>query len=136
MQVIRRTLFVARHGNDNRFFCHYVDSNESVVKWHSEETVIPYISPIDGKYHRYYVDFTMEMIDGRTILVEVKPHKETKHPVQPKKKTRKATDRFQQEIKTFLVNQAKWKYAEEAANKNGAEFVVFTEHELRRFGMP
>ena len=119
-----------------KFFAHYVDRNENVKKWHSEETIVPYESPIDNAMHRYYVDFTLEMNDGRVVLVEVKPFKETKPPTEPKKKTRKAVDRFQHECKTYLVNQAKWAFAREVAKRNGAEFVVFTENELRKFGMP
>jgi len=50
-----------------RFFCHYVDVNKNVRKWHSEETIIKYISPLDEDWHRYYVDFTLEMTDGRHV---------------------------------------------------------------------
>lgn len=31
---------------------------------------------------------------------------------------------------TFLVNQSKWKYAEEYCKKRGIEFIVFTERDL------
>ena len=37
----------------------YCDKQKSVVEWGSEEIVIPYYSPLDGKMHRYYPDFYM-----------------------------------------------------------------------------
>ena len=33
-----------------------LDRNENVLEWASEEIVIPYESPFDGKVHRYYPD--------------------------------------------------------------------------------
>ena len=35
----------------------YCDNNESVIEWGSEEVVIPYKSPWDGRIHRYFPDF-------------------------------------------------------------------------------
>ena len=36
-----------------RKFMVFCDSTKSVVRWGSEEVVIPYFSPIDKKFHRY-----------------------------------------------------------------------------------
>lgn len=36
-----------------------LDTNPNVWKWTSEETVIPYISPIDNRPHKYFMDFTV-----------------------------------------------------------------------------
>ena len=55
----------------------WADTNPSVVKWGSEECVIPYICETDKKIHRYFMDFIIKYKDGRTVLVEVKPAKET-----------------------------------------------------------
>ena len=33
-----------------------LDNNPNVWKWTSEETVIPYISPLDNRRHKYYMD--------------------------------------------------------------------------------
>ena len=40
-----------------RKFMVYCDSNSSIKEWGSEEIVIPYISPVDGRRHRYFPDF-------------------------------------------------------------------------------
>jgi trans-aconitate methyltransferase len=38
-------------------FMKWCDENKKVLEWGSEEIVVPYRSPLDGKYHRYFVDF-------------------------------------------------------------------------------
>ena len=38
-------------------FMRYLDQNSSIVKWSSEEVVVPYRSPLDGRVHRYFPDF-------------------------------------------------------------------------------
>ena len=40
-----------------RKFMMYCDTNESVIEWSSEEIIIPYLSPWDGRIHRYFPDF-------------------------------------------------------------------------------
>jgi hypothetical protein len=35
----------------------YLDENKSIIQWSSEEIAIPYISPLDIRYHRYFPDF-------------------------------------------------------------------------------
>ena len=108
----------------------YLDKNPNVIKWNSECTVLPYKSPIDNQFHRYYVDFSAKIKtkDGdKTFLIEVKPYVQTQKPVVTK---RKKTSTLLEEEKTYLVNQAKWKVAKEYAKKMGAEFIVITEKEL------
>ena len=55
----------------------WCDLNPDVIKWGSEETVIPYVSPLDNKIHRYFVDFYIQVRtkDGliKSYLVEVNP---------------------------------------------------------------
>ena len=38
-------------------FMRFCDSNSSITEWGSEEVKIPYISPVDNKWHTYYPDF-------------------------------------------------------------------------------
>jgi hypothetical protein len=66
--------------------------------------------------------------DGKqeTILIEVKPSKQTKEPVRPKKVSKK----FITEVKDWGVNTAKWKAAEEFCKDRGWQFKIFTEYEL------
>ena len=58
----------------------WCDDNPKVKRWSSEETVIPYLYEVDKRYHRYYMDLTLEMTDGKTILVEIKPASQTEPP--------------------------------------------------------
>ena len=41
----------------------YLDTHPNVLKWGSEEIVIPYESPVDGRMHRYFPDFFVEQIN-------------------------------------------------------------------------
>ena len=40
-----------------RKFMVYCDENNDITEWGSEELIVPYISPLDGKRHRYFPDF-------------------------------------------------------------------------------
>nr|MBC8550779.1 head completion protein [Candidatus Brocadiales bacterium] len=46
-----------------RRFMTYCDNNSSILSWGSEEVVVPYKSPIDGRWHRYFVDFIIETMN-------------------------------------------------------------------------
>lgn len=109
-----------------------LDNNPNVWKWTSEETVIPYISPLDNRRHKYYMDFTVFYKDKEgevyTTLIEVKPYAQTIEPVLTKGKKKKTFDR---EMKTYLVNQAKWKHARTLAeSKKNCKFVIMTEKDI------
>jgi hypothetical protein len=111
-------------------FMRWCDTNSSVIEWGSETTVIPYRSPVDNKFHRYFVDFYIKVItkQGTTTryLVEIKPDKFTKPPEIPKKQTK----RFIEEVFQYGVNQAKWKSADEYCIDKGMKFLVLTEKDL------
>jgi hypothetical protein len=111
-------------------FMRYLDSHPSVINWASEEVIIPYISPIDKRVHRYFPDFWVKMKSENgtinTVIIEIKPHKQTKIPQRPEKLTR----RFINEARTYSVNSAKWKAAQEFCNSRNWEFKVLTEKEL------
>ena len=108
----------------------YFDSNENVIKWSSEEIIIPYRSPLDNKIHRYFPDFYVEVKTSvgtiNTMLIEVKPAKQTKEPVKDPKHPR----RFLKEVATYGVNQAKWKSATEYCQRCGWQFKIMTEKEI------
>lgn len=107
-------------------FANWCDKNPSVMKWSSEETIVPYRCPTDNKIHRYFVDFKVTFKDGRTYLIEVKPAKQCEPPIFPGKKTQ----RYLTESLTFLKNQAKWSAATEYAKDRGWGFKIITEREL------
>jgi hypothetical protein len=111
-------------------FMRWLDLHPDVIKWSSEEFFIPYLSPIDGIIRRYYPDFKIKRrgADGKieTLVVEVKPDKQTREPPVQKRKTRK----YITEVYTWGINQAKWKAATEYCADRGWGFKVFTEHDL------
>lgn len=107
-------------------FANWCDKNPSVIRWQSEETVVPYRCPTDNRIHRYFVDFKVTFKDGRTYLIEVKPFKQTMPPEFPGKRTQ----RYLTESMTFVKNQAKWKAATEYAKDRGWGFKIITEKEL------
>ena len=107
-------------------FMQWCDNTSSVVEWGSEEIAIPYISPVDGKRHKYYPDFYVK-VKNKKYMVEVKPTRQTKEP----KTQKKITKRYVTEVVTYSVNKAIWKAAEEFCKDYGWEFMLITEKELK-----
>ena len=124
------TNIVYRSGWELKFML-YLDSRPEIVSWSSEETIIPYRSPLDGKIHRYFPDFIVTKINKQgkreTTLIEVKPYKQT---IPPKKTKGKSNKTFITEVHTWGVNEAKWKAAKEFCKDRGWNFEIFTEKEL------
>ena len=108
----------------------WLDRRPDIVSWASEELIIPYISPVDNRKHRYFPDFLVKVKtkEGsmKTILIEVKPKKQT----QPPQQQTRITKRYITEVTTWGVNQAKWKAAEEYCLDRGWEFKIMTEDHL------
>lgn len=120
---------IYRSSYELKFF-RFADENPNVLEWGSENIVVPYISPLDGRVHRYYVDNYMVIKEGTAIkryLVEIKPSGQT---VQPKKSKRKKQSTIIHENTQWVLNQAKWEAAREYAKKKGFEFIIITEKEL------
>lgn len=111
-------------------FLNWCDNNPSVVSFSSEEIVIPYKSPVDGKYHRYFVDFMIKIRTKdditKTYLVEIKPKKQTMPPEQKQR----ITKQYITEVVTWGINQAKWKAASEYCLDRGWEFKILSEKDL------
>ena len=111
-------------------FMNYCDSNPGILKWSSEEVIIPYRSPIDNRYHRYFPDFYIKYKDssGKMIesIVEIKPAKEVKEPRIQKARTK----RYVTEVMTYAKNQAKWEAAEDFCKDRKWKFQIMTEKEL------
>lgn len=108
----------------------WLDLNNDVISWASEEIVVPYFSPVDNKYHRYFPDFIVKVKNRngktKTMMIEVKPKKQTVEPEPRKKKTKQ----YLTEVITWTINQAKWKAAEEYCLDRGWEFKIVTEDHL------
>lgn len=108
----------------------WLDKNPDIISWASEELSIPYFSPVDNRWHRYFPDFLVKVKtrDGKlkTMMLEVKPHKQTKEP----EKKKRVTKQYLNEVMTWGVNQAKWKAATEYCLDRGWEFKILTEQHL------
>jgi hypothetical protein len=108
----------------------WLDGNPNIISWASEELTIPYLSPVDGRVHRYFPDFLVKVKtkDGtlKTMILEIKPKKQSIEPV----KKKRLTKQYIQEVATWGINQAKWKAATEYALDRGWEFKVLTEEHL------
>jgi hypothetical protein len=108
----------------------YLDDNSNVIEWSSEEVIVPYISPVDNRRHRYFPDFLIKVKQAngniKTMLLEVKPKQQTKEPKVQKRKSKQ----YITEVTTWAVNQAKWKYAKEYCLDRGWEFKILTEEEI------
>ena len=113
-----------------RKFMVYCDNSDNILEWGSEEIIIPYLSPWDGKLHRYFPDFYIKVKQAsgniKKFIIEVKPKKQTKPPKPVSRKTR----RWLNEVKTYSINEAKWKHAKEWCENNNMEFKILTEEEL------
>jgi hypothetical protein len=113
------------------FFFRWCDNNPRVLEWTSESVVIPYKSPLDNKFHKYYVDNSIiYKINENTIkkfLVEIKPSKQTEPP---KKRGNKKESTYVIEATTFAKNSAKWEAAKKWCEGNGFDFLILTEKQL------
>ena len=107
----------------------WLDENPSVIWWASEELIIKYRSPIDQKIHRYFPDFIVRLKQKNgtesTVVIEIKPQKQTVKPVQKRK-----TKRYLQEAATYAVNQEKWRAADLFCKEHGWQFKVLTEKDI------
>jgi hypothetical protein len=121
--VVYRSLWELR-------FMKHCDSDPSVIQWGSETTVIPYVSPIDNKVHRYFVDFCIKVKDKngniQKYLIEIKPERFTRPPEIPEKKTK----RFIDEVVQYGINDAKWKAAFNYCEDRKMKFLILTEKDL------
>lgn len=114
----------------------YFDKNPSILEWASEEVIVPYKSPIDSRWHRYFPDFIIHVEDKEkkreTIMIEVKPYAQTKEP-KIKSKSSKPTKKYLYEVSTYSINIAKWKAAKEFCADKNWKFMLLTEKELPKW---
>ena len=107
----------------------YLDESPNIIWWASEELAIPYRSPVDQKMHRYFPDFIVKVREKTglvmTYILEVKPEKQTKVPIQKRK-----TLKYLQEAATYAINQEKWRAADIFCQDHGWKFKVVTEKDL------
>ena len=111
-------------------FMKYCDSNKNILEWGSEEVIVPYRSPIDNRYHRYFPDFYIKVREStgkiKRMIIEIKPQKQCIEPKVQKRKTRS----YVYQVCEYAKNQAKWEAAKEFCEDRKWEFKVLTENEL------
>jgi len=112
-------------------FMKFCDRTNSIIEWGSEEYIIPYRCPTDGKRHRYYPDFYIKVRkkDGTyaKYIIEIKPKKQTKPPYDHKDKR---TSAYKKACLTFAKNRAKWDAAEDYCSDRQMGFLILTEENL------
>ena len=108
----------------------YLDNNPNVLEWASENIIIPYYNPVEKKTRRYFVDFYVKVLakDGsiKKYIIEIKPYSQCNPPKKPKR----ASNKYRNDLRAYVRNQAKWKAAKRWANMRNWEFIVITEKEL------
>jgi len=111
-------------------FFRWCDINPNVLQWTSESLVIPYISPLDNKPHRYFVDNVVVLREGDSIekyAIEIKPKKQTMKPT-PHGNKKDSTILY--ENMEYVRNMAKWEAARKWCSKKGYKFQILTEEHL------
>jgi hypothetical protein len=120
---------VFRSGLELKMF-RFFDYNKTIIEWNSEEVIVPYVSDLDGKLHRYFVDAWLKVRNKQgniqEYLVEIKPLKFTKEPPQ----TSRHTKSYQMQVMEWIKNTNKWKAAHAHAKKKGQKFIILTEKDL------
>lgn len=112
-------------------FFRWADTNPNIIKWGSENIIIPYINPLDNKVHRYFVDNYVIFKDNegnhKKLLIEIKPSSQTVKPNENRRK--KKSTRYYEQV-AWVTNQSKWEAAKKWAEKHGAIFTLLTEKDL------
>ena len=109
----------------------WCDDNDAIVRWSSEEVVVPYRCKTDNRVHRYFVDLKITFKNGDTYLIEIKPKKET---LEPKKRSSKSKG-YLTEVLKYVKNMSKWESANEYAKQHGWKFEVWTEETIKGLGI-
>lgn len=107
----------------------YLDSTESIREWESEERPIPYYDPVTQRWRRYFPDFVV-YTDKDTIMVEVKPFKQTQPPTGQMHQDGRKNRRLIKEQVTYATNCAKWEAAKEFCADRKWQFKFITEKDL------
>ena len=111
-------------------FMKYCDSNQNILEWGSEEIIIPYISPLDNRPHRYFPDFYIKVRENtgqiKKMIIEIKPKRQCIEPKVQKIKTKS----YVREVCEYVKNQAKWEAATDFCKNRMMDFKVLTESEL------
>jgi len=111
-------------------FVYYLDNNQSIINWTSEEIIIPYYNVIKQRKARYFPDFFIEYKTPKGVvkaIIEIKPYKDTLKPVVKESQSQKSNI---YNLNMFYINQMKWKSARKYCKDHDYEFFIITEKNL------
>jgi hypothetical protein len=138
-------------------FCRWCDRSPSILRWSSEPIRIPYYdrvsnlsklkglgmdpnNPKNWVTKFYNTDFWVQVKKADETIerwfIEIKPRNKLGKPVPPESNAKIADiKRYNNLVKEYLINEAKFAAISEWARKNGASFYIFTEDQLRKYGI-
>ena len=112
----------------------WLDRREDVISWMSEERCVWYRNPVTKKNARYFPDFIVKYERNGIVyeeMIEVKPRK---HVTGPNPNPKRKTKSWMNEVRTYVINQAKWKAAETYCEDRGMSFRLLTEDNVPTWG--
>lgn len=122
-----------------RKFSQYCDLNPNILKWSSEPLVIKYWSPIDKKEHNYYPDYYIKVINSKKEveewIIDIKPQSQYKLDKKPEIKgciTEKKLKTYNEKLKIWITNRAKFESATRFAKERGYKFGAIDESFILR----
>ncbi|WP_298751845.1 TnsA endonuclease N-terminal domain-containing protein [uncultured Arcobacter sp.] len=117
---------IYRSGLEKKIFS-FLEASPSVIEIASEEVKIPYVKPQTNRWHTYFVDLYIKVKDKngdiKKYLIEIKPDAFIRPPANPKRKTKS----YLKKVDDWIVNQAKWKFAEKFCEKHDMGFKIITD---------
>ena len=114
-------------------FMTWCDIHPQIKQWSSEPVPIPYNNPVTKKVAKYFVDFYIVVEKNGVLesyLIEVKPNSQTKPPNQKLlegNRTLKKIQSYNWQLKTYVVNKAKFEAAVQFAKSRGMKFAICDE---------
>ena len=112
----------------------WLDKRTDVIWWMSEERCVWYRNPVTKKNARYFPDFIVKYERNGIVyeeMIEVKPKK---HVTGPNPNPKRKTKSWMNEVRTYVINQAKWKAAETYCEDRGMSFRLLTEDNVPTWG--
>lgn len=138
-------------------FCKWCDFSPSILRWGSEPLRIPYYdrvskleeckklnldpnNPKNWITKFYNVDFWIEVKKADETIekwfIEIKPAHKLRKPSLPKNDAPlKDIKKFNNAVKEYLINEAKFAAMNEWAIRHGSKFYIFTEDQMQKFGI-
>lgn len=117
-----------------RDFMGYCDTNPKIKAWMSEERCVWYYNPVTKKKARYFPDFIIHYENSKGIevteMVEIKPKR---HVSGPNPNPKRRTKSWMNEVKTYAINQAKWKAAMNYCEDRGWSWRILTEDNVKKW---